>query len=184
MLLYSPRVSLVLAGLLAAGCSFPGNPRVGDDEPAAADAAATDAMPGTVDGSYALTVQAYIAEVITRECAKAFACEAEYPQGAAAFAEEWAGSPAECVATDRDYLARELIAASVIAGTITFDLDLAAFCLANLVFPASCTEFFHAFEWPEACYHALLGHLSDGASCTNDWECPFGSICDAICVRV
>lgn len=168
---------LILWSLLV-GCGFEGRP-VGAGT---VDALLTiDASGGesTSDASVALTSSVFIERLITQECAAAFACKAQYPEGShPSFDTAWGTDPNECLVTDRDYLARNKIATAIVAGTITFDPTSAEACLAAPGIPSSCSVLFaDTFDWADSCYAALLGHVADGGACTTDWECVRGSSC-------
>ena len=159
---------LLLCSLLV-GCGFqalPGPP-----------AAAVDATVPT-DAASALTPQAFITQLITEECVLAFACKPQYPATAPkTFDYEWGTDLNDCVTTDDDYLARDAIAAAVTAGRITFDPASAAICLAAPT-PATCvTLFADTYDYADACYLALAGHVADGGACTTGWECGRASRC-------
>ncbi len=162
----------ILLCALLAGCGFEGHP-VG--------AATVDGPPGTPtpDASTALSASIFIERLITLQCGAAFACQAQYPSDAHdSFAVVWGADLDDCLATDRDYTARGEIESAVTAGTITFDAERAAACLAAPGIPTTCSALFaDTYDWADSCYAALRGHVADGGACTSDWECARGSTC-------
>ena len=166
---------LLLCSVLAA-CGFQapngGTPTEPPDATIATDG--TDATP-------TLTPETFLERLLTEECEQAFACEADYPPTAhASFADAWGTDLNDCVVTDRDYLARDAVAAAVTAGRISFDPTLAAACLAAPGIPTSCTTLFaNNYDWADTCYQALAGHVPDGEACTTGWECGPASHCIA-----
>jgi hypothetical protein len=176
----------VLCSLLVA-CGFQASsydPAARPDAPAAPDAAVQPDAPAPPDAA-PLTPLTLIDQMVAMKCAQAFACKPHYPRQYPSFDHVWGTDQNNCAATDRDYLARDRIAAAVTAGTIRFDPASAAICLAAPGFPTNCTTFFMGeYRWAEACYAALVGQISDGAVCTTDWECVSGSSCrDGRCSR-
>jgi hypothetical protein len=166
--------TVLAALLLLAGClgdspgphgngSVPGGGGGGDDDGGG--------------GGGALTPQAFLGQLITKDCEKAFACRAEFPATEGTFDDEWGTSVSDCVESDDDYASRSEIAAGITAGHIKYDADIAANCLANLAYPASCPAFFADYDWPDSCYDALAGQVADGGSCTTGWDCGPDSDC-------
>jgi hypothetical protein len=177
---------LVLVPTLAAAACMAGGSKRGDDtgdDTVGDDTVGDDTVGDDDPGPGDPTPQEFIEQIIAADCAKAFACEAEFPATEGTFAEEWGDSEAGCLTDDDDYLARDMIAASVTAGRITYDSSAAADCLANLGYPASCTEFFTNYDWPDACSDAMVGNVADGGACVSWWECSAeGSECvDGAC---
>ncbi len=126
-----------------------------------------------------LTPQTFIEHLVALECAQAFACKPQYPVTAAdTFDTEWGTDPNDCLVTDRDYLARATVAAAVAVGRISFDPGSAAACLASPGIPTTCaTLFADSYDYADACYLALAGHVPDGSGCTTDWDCARASQC-------
>jgi hypothetical protein len=132
-----------------------------------------DPQPGS------LTPQTFITQLVTADCKKAFECKAEYPaMPGDTFEDTYSATEADCVTDDEDVADLAAIEAAVAAGNITFDSAIAENCLANLAFPASCSEFFTTYDYPDSCYDALAGNVADGAACTTDWECGEDSECN------
>jgi hypothetical protein len=129
------------------------------------------------DGS--LTADAYLEQLVTRDCQKAFTCKAEYPPAEGTFDDDWGATEAECLATDVDYLERADVVAAIMAGTIDFDATAAAACLADAAYPATCAAFFTDYDWPDSCYDALEGKVADGGVCSTGWQCGPDSDCEA-----
>ena len=132
------------------------------------------------------TPQSFLTDLVTLECQQAFACMPQYPQDAyKSFADAWGSDVHDCVVTDRDYLARDSVAASVMTGTISWDPAAAMQCLAAPGIPTSCQALFSQnYSYSDACMTALAGKVPDGGSCTNDWECGRYSDCrSARCTR-
>ena len=176
---------LVLCSLLV-GCGFEGRP-VGAATVDASELPTIDApaVP-TGDASVAMTSSTFMERLITQECSIAFACRAQYPEGShPAFDAAWGTDPSDCLATDRDYLARNKIAAAIIGGTIIWDPTSAEACLAAPGIPSTCSVLFaDNYDWADSCYTALLGLVADGGACTTDWECARHSTCrNATCSR-
>ena len=167
--------------LLAVGCAAPA---VGHEP---GGTGGVDAGPGPGSNPPpppgTLTPDAFVEQLVSKNCDKAFACESQYPTTTGTtFDDDWGTSAAECVSDDDDVNASSLIAASIAAGNITWDADSAALCLANLQFPATCAEFFTTYDYPDACYDALSGNVADGGACTTDWDCGGTDTTDSTCV--
>lgn len=127
---------------------------------------------GGVGSGSDITVQQFIEQLVTQNCQQAYKCMAQYPANATdTFADLWGTSEADCVSSDDDYTARNALAMEVTAGTMMFDPAEAKACLGNPAFPASCTDFFNTYAYPDACYNALSGNVADGGACISDFEC-------------
>jgi hypothetical protein len=184
LLVWTAMRPFVLCALLV-GCGF--------EAPSSSPEATVDAAPQPVtdDASSdatatAMTSSIFMERLITLECIAAFACKAQYPTDAhRSFAVAWGTDLDDCIVTDVDYLQRAKIEAAITGGTITWDPALAEACLAAPGIPSSCSQLFaDHYDWADACYAALLGHIADGGTCTTDWECALGSICrNAVCAR-
>ena len=176
------RQLLVSSLLVACGFQAPDRPGAGPD--AAAVSATPDAAPDAAPDAVTqieptpLTPQTLIERLITIACEQAFVCKPQYPSGAASFDVVWGTDLNDCVATDRDYLQREAIAAAVVGGTISFDPAQGALCLATPGIPTNCaTLFSDNYFYAPTCLAALAGHVPEGGVCTTDWECPVASTC-------
>src|SRR5262249_31372239 len=136
----------VLAAMLSlVGCFGPGSgPKggpAGDD-----DGGGGDDGGGDDGGGGGLAPPEVIRQLITKDCEKAFACKAEFPATEGTFDDEWGTTLTDCVEDDDDYAARSQIAASIMAGHIRYDANIAANCLANLAYPATCPAFFTDYD--------------------------------------
>ena len=150
----------VLVAMLSACAADPGKPPGGGGGS------------GSGSGSGDMTVQSFIEQLVTKNCHQAFSCMAQYPTTTGStFADDFGTSEADCLATDDDYAARDQLAQKVAAGTMTFDAAEATACLANMAFPATCSDFFTTYAYPDACWNALSGNVADGGTCISDFEC-------------
>ena len=132
---------------------------------------------GPVDPN-SLTIQTFIEQLDTADCAHAFGCQAEYPADAdTSFTDAYGTSAQDCVAGDADYAARDDYGDSVDAGRITFDANAAADCLNDLQFPSSCPAYFDDYDYPQSCYDAIVGEVLPGHACTTDYDCYGTSAC-------
>jgi hypothetical protein len=135
---------------------------------------------GSDPGGSSLAPEDFIAQLVGQECTHAFTCMAQYPTTTGTtFDDDYGTDQNDCVTSDDDYGERAQVAAAVAAGKITYDATSAAACLADMMFPASCTDFFTTWDWPDSCYDALAGNVADGAACTTGWECGDDSDCTA-----
>lgn len=155
---------VVVALLFVAACGFTAPlPEQGTTAPDAAE------QPPPVP---TITPQAMIIQMISLECQKAFACRPEYPMTARPFESEWGTDLHDCLVTDKQYLARDAVAASVASGVIAWNQPAADQCFANPGIPASCAVVFSEnWSWAEPCLTTLHGSVPDGGACTNDWDC-------------
>ncbi|MBL0219381.1 MAG: hypothetical protein IPQ07_36615 [Myxococcales bacterium] len=167
------RVGLLCSLLVACGFTAPGAPPARGLDPG------PDARSVGSDGPSVLTPQAFVEKLVALECAQAFVCKPQYPTSSTTpFDIEWGTDLADCLLTDRDYLARDTIAAAVTVGRISFDPGSAAICLASPGIPSTCTTLFaEDYDFAEPCYLALAGHVPDGSGCTTGWECARTSQC-------
>jgi len=119
-----------------------------------------------------LTIQTFIEQLDTADCAHAFGCQPEYPSDAStSFADAYGSSAQDCVEGDADYVARDDYGDSVDAGRITFDATAAAACLTDLQFPSTCADYFDSYDYPQSCYDAIVGQVLPGNACTTDYDC-------------
>ena len=134
---------------------------------------------GTTDPG-SLTIQTYIEQLDTADCAHAFGCQAQYPADAdTSFTDAYGSSAQDCVEGDPDFDSRDDYANSVDAGRITFDADAAAECLNDLQFPSSCADYFDSYDYPQACYDAIVGEVLPGNFCATTYDCAGYSACIA-----
>ena len=132
---------------------------------------------GNVDPG-SLDIAGYIEQLDTADCGHAFSCESQYPADATdSFGDLYGSSPQDCLTGDADYDSRGDYADSVDAGRITFDADAAAECLNDLQFPSTCAEYFDSYDYPQACYDAIIGEVLPGNFCATDYDCAGYSAC-------
>jgi len=168
-------VRTILCAMLVMACaSTP--PDAGDDDGSGSgtgDGSGSGSGSGNGSGSASNgEVEKFIEQLVTKTCAKAISCRAQYPTGTGdTFEDDWGEDQDDCVTGDEDYEQRAQLAQLVTSGKLDFDATAAAQCLGNLMFPASCTAFFADYDWPDACFDALSGDTADGQGCTTYWEC-------------
>lgn len=124
------------------------------------------------NGTGSLTIQTFIEQLDTADCAHAFGCQAAYPSDATtSFTDAYGSSAQDCVEGDADFAARDDYGDSVDAGRITFDATAAAACLTDLQFPSTCADYFDSYDYPQSCYDAIVGQVLPGNACTTDYDC-------------
>ena len=121
----------------------------------------------------------YVMQLDQKFCDIAFTCKPQYPTTATdTFETVYGASSDDCTAAQDDYYEPDLVQSDVDSGTIKWDANAAADCLANIAY--DCSKFWtDGPSWSSQCFHALVGTIPDGMSCTSDYECVSpSSICD------
>jgi hypothetical protein len=153
--------TLLAAAILTACAASPANPKPGPGP-----------GPGPGPDPTTLTPTDFVTQLAGKSCAEALSCMAQYPtNGSDTFADAYGTSQDDCVQNDDNVADLGNITAAITKGTIDYDAESASTCLGNMMFPASCTDFFANYDYPDACYSALSGNVADGGACTTDWEC-------------
>jgi hypothetical protein len=127
-----------------------------------------------------LTIETFIEQLDTADCAHAFSCQAQYPDDEdTSFPDAYGSDAQDCVTGDADYDSRSDYADSVDAGRITFDANAAADCLNDLQFPSTCAAYFDDYDYPQSCYDAIVGEVLPGNFCATTYDCYGYSACIA-----
>jgi hypothetical protein len=136
--------------------------------------------PGGKGDGTSLTPSAFLTKLGDNECDEAFMCRASFPSnGNQHFEDEWGSTTDECYAGAADYFKPADVEASVAAGKITFDASAAKSCLSGIDY-GSCSQFWkQGPQYPAACSTALVGTITEGGDCSNDFECAGDDVCDS-----
>lgn len=164
------RTTLAILLAFTAGCTQNVAGSGDDDDPGQINSIPGGTDPGDGTG---LTISSFIEQLDTADCKHAFSCKASWDD--AAEGQRWGAAygadEQDCVEGDQDYIDRDAYADSVAQGRIVFDTAKAAECLGNLMFPSSCTDYFDSYDYPQACYDAIVGQVLPGNACATTYDC-------------
>lgn len=162
------RRALALATVVAAACGVELGepPDVDSDEDGKGDGM------GSGGGPMPLTATRFLTEIATQYCDESFRCKATYPEGQAAFSEDYGATVSQCYTAATAFYEPQLVEQSVAAGRVMFNAGSARLCLDGIAYPQSCSQFWQTDPvFPSACNTSLLGKVANGGVCTNDFEC-------------
>jgi hypothetical protein len=129
----------------------------------------------------ALTATSFLNKVGMKYCDESFRCKATYPPGQTVFTQDFGATPADCYVGADNFYQPSAVEQSIVAGRVTYSEASASACIAGIMYPASCTNFWTTDPtYPAACDTALVGKVADGAACVSIFDCSnVNSVCDA-----
>jgi hypothetical protein len=152
-------------------------------------------QPSTDDGKgdgagepQALTATEFFARIGDQFCDECFRCQATYPAGQAAFAQEFGATEQQCRQDALAFYSPQLVEQSIAAGRIIYRADAAEDCADGIDYEQSCNQFWNEEpDVPSICGAVFVGTVVDGGACVTDYDCASTvSLCDAVtkrCVR-
>ena len=120
-----------------------------------------------------MTLSKYFDEIAAVHCEQAFMCRASFPAAdrGYAFEDEWTNTVTEC---EQNLIAAwnpAQVETEIAKGRITYDGTAAVSCLEGVTF-AACPDYWtRGIEWAESCYSVVVGMVTAGGACENDYSC-------------
>jgi hypothetical protein len=126
---------------------------------------------GSGTGPTTMTLSQYFDKIAQVHCEQAFACRASYPPDRGAFETTWGASVTACEADLVAAWNPAQVETEIAKGRITYDGSAASSCLEGVTF-AACPDYWNrGIEWAESCYHVVVGTVSVGGACENNYSC-------------
>lgn len=133
-----------------------------------------------------LSARDFFEEIAEQFCDECFRCQATYPAGANAFANDF-GSKDDCEDDAVDSYEPALVEQGIRNGRIMYNPAAARLCLDGIQYEQSCSTFWTSQNNPRVpavCGTVLLGTVSIGGACATDYECAASNaLCDPMTKR-
>jgi hypothetical protein len=127
---------------------------------------------GSGSGSMPYTATAFFNQIGKQYCDESFRCQATYPNGPAAFTQDFGTNVSECYADANQFYAPAAIEQSITAGRIVFNATAAKSCADGITYQQTCSTFWQNDPvLPASCGQAIVGTVANGGACTTDYDC-------------